>query len=214
MNVIELNAQDWDIPVSKPAMEEHRSEPENLVMSVDELKTLHVNYKNKYLIANTEATRTRVAIKAKEEAKAIFLTALRHFIKEFIVYNSRITDADRVNLGLKPHKKTHTPAPVAKTFPVSRNVVSVAPGIIVFHVDDSEGRKPDMTKGFVCRYAILDQPPASWENLPHKAYSQASTLTLEFDLNLRGKTLYYAFCWENTRGQHGNWGTIGSMIIG
>lgn len=37
--------------------------------------------------------------------------------------------------------------------------------------------------------------------------------TLTFDENQRGKTVYFALRWENTRGEKGPWSQIVSSII-
>ncbi|MDR2496342.1 MAG: hypothetical protein LBD21_04365 [Tannerellaceae bacterium] len=210
---VDAKSVNWNLPVDHPSTGELR-ESSTLFLTVDALKGAYTDYKAKYAIVNDPTTHTPVAVANKNAAKKSLIEGLRRFIKEHIVYNSLITDADLISLGLKPHKTTHTPAAVATTYPVAIKIESSAPGVLLIHVEDSEKNKPNKTKGFVCRYAILDEHPTYWDKLPQKAYSQSSTLTLTFDINQCGKTVYLSMCWENTRGEHGNWGPIVSAIIG
>jgi hypothetical protein len=49
--------------------------------------------------------------------------------------------------------------------------------------------------------------------LTHSAFDTRSPLKLQFENDLRGKTLYFAMRWENTRGEKGPWSPIMSVII-
>jgi hypothetical protein len=211
---LKANATRWNIPVSQAMAGERRFSNTLAVHTVYELDALFVDYNNKYHIANVKDTRTSVAVAAKDVAQRIFKEALRNFLKEYILYNSLVTEPDLINLGLTPHKTTHRPAKRAKTFPVAQKVESTAPCVLDLHVIDSHGKTPDMTRSVGCCYAILPHYPKSLDELSRRTSSNTSVITLRFDLSERGKTVYFAFCWENTRGQDGDWGNISSGIIG
>jgi ferric iron reductase protein FhuF len=38
-------------------------------------------------------------------------------------------------------------------------------------------------------------------------------MTIEFQEGDRGKTFWYAVCWENNRGKKGPWSSIESVVI-
>jgi hypothetical protein len=60
---------------------------------------------------------------------------------------------------------------------------------------------------------ILDVPPVNWSQLRRFAFTTASPLRLGFEGNQRGKRLYFALRWENTRGVKGPWSEILDTII-
>ena len=207
------NAPRWGIPVASEGVGEHRDRRDGSVSSLDELEERYNDYKAKLLIALDPVTRTKVTIAEKNAAKNLFIVGLRHFIKEFILYNSSVTEADIISLGLTPHKKTHTAAQEATTYPVAQSFKVMAPGKLKIKVGDSEGNVPPSTTGVVCAYAVLPSPPTSRESLPHRVYGTNTTIVIEFKEEDIGKIFYYAFCWENTRGKHGYWGPIQSGRI-
>jgi hypothetical protein len=183
--------------------------------SLSVLNDLVTKYETKYLIAIDPATRTQGAIIAKNEAKDNLEKATRDFLEEHVIYNSAITDEERVNMGLSVHKQGRTPAPVATTHPEA-DVKTPEPSILEFSVHDESGvnvKKPAGQKEFEIRYGISDTPITNWKNLPEYELSSRLHFRLTFDNNDRGRILYYALRWRNTRGQAGPWSNIHNAII-
>jgi hypothetical protein len=73
--------------------------------------------------------------------------------------------------------------------------------------------KPAGQHGAEIRWDILDAPPARWDELIHSDIDTSSPFTLWFEHDQRGKTVYFAARWENTRGKKGPWSDIFSAII-
>lgn len=73
--------------------------------------------------------------------------------------------------------------------------------------------KPDGVHGAELTYAILDHPPVDWSELLHSVFDTHTPMNLDFPGEMRGKTLYFAMRWENTRGEKGHWNAIDSVII-
>ena len=73
--------------------------------------------------------------------------------------------------------------------------------------------KPAGQHGAEILWAILDAPPAHLGDLVHSAFDTHSPYTLSFDESERGKTVYFALCWENTRGEKGPYSPIESAIV-
>jgi hypothetical protein len=87
---------------------------------------------------------------------------------------------------------------------------------VEIHVTDSASRrkaKPAGVHGFETAWAILDAPPTTWEQLVHSSFCTRTPLRISFEGDKRGKTLYFALRWENTRGVKGPWTTIFTAII-
>jgi hypothetical protein len=73
--------------------------------------------------------------------------------------------------------------------------------------------KPKGVHGVEIAWEILDTPPVNWEQLIHSAFDTRTPAQLVFHGDQRGKTLYFALRWENTRGEKGPWGEIYGTII-
>jgi hypothetical protein len=58
-----------------------------------------------------------------------------------------------------------------------------------------------------------DTPITRWDELTHSNVDTNSPFTLSFENDQRGKTVYFALRWENTRGEKGPWSGIASAII-
>jgi hypothetical protein len=85
---------------------------------------------------------------------------------------------------------------------------------IHFHEEGSENRaKPAGVHGAEFVYALLDVAPVDWSQLPHSTFATRTPLKLTFTGFERGKTLYFAARWENTRGEKGPWNEIKAVIV-
>jgi hypothetical protein len=176
---------------------------------------LQADFENKYAIAETPETRTSVAILAKTEARRTLETSLRAFLKSYIMYNPDVTDADKRAMALPLHDTKPTPTPVPTTYPEAEADTSVIRRLTLhFHDNGSKSKaKPAGVHGAEIRWAILDTPPATINELTTSSFDTHTPFTLQFEENQRGKTVYFCLCWENTRGEKGAWGEIVSAII-
>jgi hypothetical protein len=73
--------------------------------------------------------------------------------------------------------------------------------------------KPFGQHGAEFGWEISDTPIVNVEDLTHSTFDTHSPIVLEFKGDQRGKTLWYAARWENTRGLKGPWSPIESVII-
>jgi hypothetical protein len=181
-----------------------------------QLVALKNTFDDKFRIAEAPETRTKSAVRDKNEARQSLGKSLRQSIKEYLTNNHLLTDADRDNLGLPVYKTTHTPAPVADTAPDVEVDTSILARLII-HFFAAGGKhkkaKPAGQHGAEIGWMISDTPPARWDDLTHSAIDTSSPFTLSFEHDQRGKTVYFALRWENTRGEKGPWSDIMSAII-
>jgi hypothetical protein len=180
------------------------------------LKDLRDTFNGKLLVAETPGTRTKAAIQEKNDARKVLEAEVRQAYGEYLRRNHLLTDADRDNLGLPIPKTTRTPAPVATTHPDFDVDSSMIRRLIVHFFDQGSKKskaKPAGQHGAEIRWAILDTPPASIEELIFSSFDTRTPFTLSFDENQRGETVYFCLRWENTRGEKGPWSTIVSAII-
>jgi hypothetical protein len=167
------------------------------------------DFNQKYLIAKDPATRTTVTIKAKDEARKKLEEKIRSAVNEYLAYNHLVTDEDKVTLGLHVRDPKPTPSPISDV-PPSIEARSGTAGNVDFHII---GPKPLGQHGAEIVWAVLDTKPIGWKDLTHSSFCTRSPLRLSFDGEDRGKTLYFAARWENTRGEKGVWSEIMNVII-
>jgi hypothetical protein len=180
-----------------------------------ELCSSQADYNTKYAAAENPATRTSVAVLARQEARQTYETRLRSVLKAFVTYNPAVTDEDRRNMGLPIHKTTHTPAPVAATYPDFDVDSSVIRRLTIHFYDQGSKSKakPEGQHGAEITWGISETPIVNVADFTHSSFDTRSPFTLEFTGEQRGKTVYFCLRWENTRGEKGPWSEIVSAIV-
>jgi hypothetical protein len=112
-------------------------------------------------------------------------------------------------------EKGRTPAPKATTHPEA-DVTTPEPATIEFNVHDegfTKNGKPVGQAGVEVCYRVSDTAILDWEELIHSEYSTKTNFRITFSGKDRGRLVYYAFRWENTRAEKGPWSNIHSIII-
>jgi hypothetical protein len=159
-------------------------------------------------------TRTPLVTSEKNAARKVYSPLISTLVKGLRV-NTRLTEDQRLELGLTDYDPTRTPSEKPRSWPVVV-IMPVGPGLLRLDIVDSESKrraKPHGVHGCEIRKGILTQPPVSPEDIPHSEFATRTPCILEFDLSLRGKTVYICLRWENTRGEKGPWCEILSAII-
>ncbi|MDR2361317.1 MAG: hypothetical protein LBD91_01145 [Prevotellaceae bacterium] len=181
---------------------------------VTDIVTKQVRWNTAYAAAKDPATRTKITVKEKQQARDDYEDSLRALTRSYLTYNPAVTDSDRENLELPIHKTTHTPAPVATEPPWLKPNTS-----LLRHVSFDYGgselskTKPTGQHGLELIWEIAKERPPHVRNLTHSVFDTHTPLVIEFDEEDRGNTLWYTARWENTRGEKGPWGEIVSVII-
>jgi hypothetical protein len=181
-----------------------------------QLLTLKNTFSVKFNIAEAPETRTKPAVREKNDAHHALETSLRQAIGEYLTRNHLLTDADRDSLGLPVRKSGRTPSPIAAESPDVDVDTSVIAHLII-HFFEKGGRhrkgKPAGQHGAEIGWSISETPLTRWDELTHSAIDTNSPFTLSFENDQRGSTLYFALRWENTRGEKGPWSEIMNAII-
>jgi hypothetical protein len=180
-----------------------------LAPALDTLNTAYKAWEN-------SAERTQMDTKALSDAEAVFKPLYRQFYNGFLRENPLVTDVDLVAMAFPPRGSGgRKPAPDPVTTPIGE-VKTPSPGVVEVHFRDAGSesrRKPAGVHGAEIRWMISDQPPARWDELIHSEFDTNSPLSLAFEKDQRGKTVYFALRWENTRGVKGPWSEMQSAII-
>ncbi|WP_162510929.1 hypothetical protein [Treponema endosymbiont of Eucomonympha sp.] len=178
------------------------------------IQTLLADYQTAYDKAENP-NRGKADVLAKNEARDALKAALRTFIKAYLTYNPEVTDVDKESMGLPLHDSTRTPVPAPSTIPEIELDSSVIRQISAHFRDSGSDRrgKPQGVHGVELRWALLDNPPSSVEDLTKSAFDTASPYIFTFDEADRGKALYICPRWENNKGDKGPLGEIVKAIV-
>ncbi|MDR1340847.1 MAG: hypothetical protein LBK58_12450 [Prevotellaceae bacterium] len=151
----------------------------------------------------------------KNGIRDILKKETRQFVNEYLRYNSRISNEDRINMGMPVRDLKPTPVHKPDTVPEAM-VKLTLPGVIELHVVDSKsGRraKPKGVHGYEIKWAVLEEPVTRLAQLTESSFSTRSTFRMTFSSEQRGKKLSFALRYENTRGEKGPWSKIMTAYI-
>jgi hypothetical protein len=161
--------------------------------------------------------RTPLKTAALRIAEEAFIPLYRHLYTGMLRDNPLVTDLDLIAMGMPDRSGGgHHPVNVPETSP-SAAVKMPEPGIVEIHFRDSatdSGRaKPAGVHGAEIGWSVSDTPPDGWSQLAHSSFDTASPFRLSFEGSQRGRRLYFALRWENTRGAKGPWSEILDVVI-
>jgi hypothetical protein len=176
----------------------------------------HADFEQKFQVAEDPSTHTPLTVATKNAARKLVEKTVRQAVKEYLINNHLLTEADFKGLGLPVHKTTHTPSPVAGEAPdyeIDSRVIRRL--IIYFFARGSQRRKGKEVgqHGGEILWAIRDTPPTSIHDLTNSTFDTHSPVTFTFDEDQRGKVFYFVIRWENNVGEKGPWSEIRSAII-
>jgi hypothetical protein len=178
------------------------------------LLTKQARWATAFAVAQDPATRTKGAVKEKQEARKDYESELRKQLKAYVTYNPLISDRQREDMALPIHKTTYTRAPVASDSPWLKARTDLLRHVTFdYGGSETSKAKPDGQHGMEMVWEITSEKPSHVRNLTHSVFATRSPLTLEFDEEERGRTLWYAARWENTRGEKGPWSEILRIVI-
>ena len=201
VNVLAANAVRWGIPNSEAG----------------KLNDLNIEFKEKYSIAENPATRTKVAIQAKNDAKKAFTTDIRRLYRSYIIYNEAVTNEDRDLLQVPIHDAKASPSSAPHSAPSGTVDTSVHLRHTIKVVDSVETSKrgglPIGVHGFETWRKIGGAIPTSDSEFAYLNFSSTSSLAVDYQLEDAGKTVWYRFRWASMKNQHGPWSEIVSAII-
>jgi hypothetical protein len=162
-----------------------------------------------------DPNRGKADTQVKNQTRDALKKETRKYVKGYLEYNPLVTDDDRVHMGLPIHDTKPTPVSDPETTP-DATVETPSPGVVEFHIVDSKSgkkAKPAGVHGCEIRWIVADTVPEDWDQLINSSFSTRTPVRISFKGPDRGKTLYFALRWENTRGVKGPWTEIMNAII-
>jgi hypothetical protein len=154
---------------------------------------------------------------AKDEAKEDAKDAMRDFANSSIRFNKKMSDAQKLVFGVRPADKT----PTSHQPPVSQpdTVVENTPNHFEHRIralNHTTGKTSKPADAYGVRYAwqVGGDRPASGKDLPKSQFSRKPAFIVSHTEAEKGKTAYYATCYENGKGDMGKWSPVVDAVIG
>lgn len=180
-------------------------ETEDCMSVAGAINAFRTAYKD-YKVVNS--TKNRIA---KDEAKKIAMSSMREFASSSVRYNKRMDEASRFQLGIRPRDTT----PSTHQRPTSQPTVIVENTVNYFEhhlkASNNETRstaRPSDAYGVRFAWQVGGERPASGADLPKSRFNRRTAITVGYSEADSGKSVYYAACYENARGEAGPWSPI------
>jgi hypothetical protein len=179
---------------------------------------LFSDYLQKYVDWADEPNRTPAITARFELAEKALKPEYRQVYNAFFKTNPLASDDDLLEMGFpkRPSGERH-PSPKPDKHPGCGIDTSEFRQVKIdyYEVDGTHKKaKPDGVHGVEARSAVFDTPrEVHISDLTNSLFDTRTPLVLEFADEDRGKTLYFALRWENTRGEKGPFGPILSAVI-
>jgi hypothetical protein len=165
-----------------------------------------------YQAADTSENRA-----AKNETKRVAVSAMRAFATSSMRHNPYMTDAYRLVMGLNKPDTT----PTAHLRPTSRpNIIAERTAnyyehrVKALNAENGKATKPADAYGVRFVWQAGGERPATGASIINGKFSRRPVITIAYDETERGKTAYYASCYENAKGEAGPWSPVEEAYIG
>jgi hypothetical protein len=174
---------------------------------------------NAFLTARSEykADKTPEKRLIKDEAMGEAIDAMRDFANASIRYNKKMSDAAKLALGVHPKDTT----PTSHNAPGSQPATEVENThnhfehrVRAINTERGDHSKPADAHGVRYAWQIGGERPVSGEAIQGKTkFNLRTTILVQHSEADKGKTAYYATCYENGKGDEGKWSPVVEAII-
>jgi hypothetical protein len=161
-----------------------------------------------------DSTANRVA---KDDAKEDAVDAMRDFANSSVRFNKSMDDAKRLPLGVRPKDTTYTshPRPTSQPVTMVENTSNrYEHKLRAMNSENGTATKPADAYGIRYAWQIGGEKPLSGEALSKTKFSRKTSLTVSHSESEKNLRVYYACCYENSKGDTGTWSPVEEATIG
>jgi len=141
---------------------------------------------------------------------------MRDFANERVRYNRRMSPADKEFLGISPRDTVPTrherPSSVPQTD--ARNTENHFEHRVSALNAEGEVSKPHDAYGVCFAWQVGGERPAGGAELPKSRFGRRPRTVIAHGEECKGQTAYYSTCYENSKGDKGEWSPVVEAIIG
>jgi hypothetical protein len=175
-----------------------------------------LNFNAAYVAWENPDTRNRMIIVNIHEARKKLTNRFTQLYLGVIKYCPTGTNDDLAEMGLPVYENRRRKGALKAAAHPPADVAVPELATVEFNAHDegfAKNGKPVCQAGVEVYYRVSDTAILDWEELVHSEYSSKTNFRITFSGKDRGRLVYYAFRWENTRAEKGAWSNIHSIII-
>jgi len=182
------------------------------------LKTAQGVWVEGYTPAEIKSARNGGDVQGKDDARELYMKALRLFVKQWLAFNTRVSDKDRDLMGLTVKTNAYTPATKPTTVPVGKIDFSNRLQHKIHFVDEAtptRKAKPAGARGCEVWVKFDGAAPTGPSELSYVSTASRTPCVATIESKYAGKIAYYMPRWVNTRGEFGPWSsTVSATVAG
>jgi len=175
-------------------------------------------WQDAYAPAEIKKARNEGDVQGKDSARDVYEKQLRKFVKQWLAFNTRVSDRDRELMGLTVISEMRSPVTPPTTVPVGKIDFSIRLLHKVHFVDEAtptRKAKPDGVHGCEVWVKYDGAAPVEPSELLYVSTATRTPCMATIEGKYAGKTAYYWLRWVNTRGEHGPWSnTVSATVAG
>lgn len=172
-----------------------------------------------WLLAKDADNRTHAQIVDKDVRRGEYEPELRKYIKQYIRFNTAITDTERTAMHIPLLDTVRTDSPRPDTKPLLEVKPQTGSSVKIFFTQEndeagsSKRKKPDGVDRMEVAYIISATPITDVTKCNQFASSKKSPLLLTFNGDDAGKRVYMFTRWVSKRNEPGDWSSAYTFII-
>ncbi|MBI4723455.1 MAG: hypothetical protein HY769_10775 [Candidatus Stahlbacteria bacterium] len=166
--------------------------------------------------ARDKDTRSRADVQQKKGARKAYVAGLRKFAKSWIMYNDKVTDAEREGLGLKVKDIEPTPMPVPAYAP-DITIDTIRHLLHKIRLTDPLNphtqEKPKGVREIEVFRFLGDTAPTNISAYEFVGNATKFLYEVRFEMADVGKKVFYVARYVNTRGIPGPWSIVVNAAV-
>ncbi|MDR2927331.1 MAG: hypothetical protein LBV41_03905 [Cytophagaceae bacterium] len=154
---------------------------------------------------------------AKDYAKKTAKAAIRQFSNTSVRFNINMDATNRLVMGIRPRESRHTPRPRPSSRPhiiITNTANRFEHRIKVINRENSTASFPDDAYGVQYAWQVGGNKPETGEELVKGKFTRRTTLIATYSEADKGKPVWYAARYENSRGEAGPWSLLAEAYVG
>ncbi|MFH1231903.1 MAG: hypothetical protein V1709_10460 [Planctomycetota bacterium] len=189
--------------------------------AVNVLVNHRTQYEPLYHKSQSKNSRTSIDVVAHRRERKAYEKDIRKFVNAHIRFNDRMTDSDRISIGVPARDIEPSPRPRIETVPAPW-LMPIGGGTISVRVrvesDQSRANIHPFADAVEVRYIFVPKgakPPNSSEDCPKVYISKKALFTISCGVENAGLTFYGSFRWVNFTSpeRSGPWSNVRSAVI-
>jgi hypothetical protein len=164
-----------------------------------------------------EANKSPENLLVKDEARKAVVTVMRDFANAFVRFNKKMTDADRLVLGIHPRDPTPTTVPAPSTIPVITEIRAMPGQQVRLHFRDQNTETgeaiPPGFNGCILNYTWSPARVDDKALITHRTLMTGSPYLLKLPAEAQGSWLSCYAQWQNRKGDEGPGGDVQHSVI-